>query len=86
MSAGESQWEWVGIALRDVEGNTVAWELVGPDGHIQWQQMLSRINQPTVHQLTVNLRSDKVRTWNGHIPNPSTPIAQYPPLPIESGE
>jgi hypothetical protein len=80
----ESRWLWAGIALRDVEGNVVAWELLAPDGQINWQREVSRLGEPLMHRLVVDLWTTRVRTWNGNIPDSPVAIAQYPPLPLDS--
>jgi hypothetical protein len=59
-----SRWSWVGITFIDDHGNYVAWELLQPDGQINYTQQLNRFGEVIGARLQVDLIGLS-RNWDG---------------------
>lgn len=88
VSAGH-KWEWAGIAVRDIEGNMVMWELSDPIGSVDMSQemvgsLLSGTIRPGPMTVTVRL-SGVAQYWDGR-PRGRViqgELAQHPPPPLQ---
>lgn len=85
-----SKWQWVGIAMLDLEGNFVSWQIDHPKGQIQHQMLVTRDGRIDPLQRTKVDVTGLVRNWSGVWPDgrvtEQLAIAHHPPLPLESGE